>query len=462
MTSPYFLPREILTLFDTAGPRYTSYPTAPEWSEPFPLAQTLELIDANQRARAEVPLSLYVHLPFCHKLCWYCGCNMQITRSQDLVEAYLDAVLQEIERLARRLDPRREVVQIHWGGGTPTFLSSAQIERLYRALTKPFKLAAGAEISIEVHPPVTSFEQLETLVGLGFTRLSMGIQDFDPDVQAAVNRPQPFEQTRALIERARALGFVSVNTDLMYGLPRQTVARFAHTLELVEQLRPDRIALFNYAHVPWLKPHQKLIKLAELPSVDEKVSLLELAVNTLVGRGYSYVGFDHFALPTSELAIAQADRSLRRNFMGYTTCADSDLFAFGVSSISDLDGAYLQNTRAVPEYLELIEQQELPVVRGMVLSADDRLRRDVINQLACHGHVDKLELGRHHGVVFDDYFADALPRLAPFVEHGIVELTPDTIEVTPRGRLLLRNLCMVFDAYLERPGGGKRRYSRTL
>jgi len=462
MSSPYFLPREILSQFDTAGPRYTSYPTAPEWTEPFSEAQAIELIEANQRERAELPLSLYVHIPFCHKLCWYCGCNMQVTRSQDLTERYLAAVIREIERVASRIDQRRPVVQIHWGGGTPTFLAPAQLERLYRALTAPFQIAPGAEISIEVPPPVTTFEQLEVLAGLGFNRLSMGVQDFDPDVQEAVNRIQPFEQTRDLIERARALGFISINTDLMYGLPRQTVPKFTATLERIAELRPDRLALFNYAHVPWLKPHQKLIKVDELPSVEAKVSLLELAVDTLVGQGYRYVGFDHFALPDSELAIAQADRTLRRNFMGYTTCADSDLFSFGVSSISDLDGAYLQNAREVPAYLDLAGRQDVPVVRGMVLSADDRLRRDVINQLACHGHVDKAELERRHGIVFDTYFADALPRLEPFVQHEIVELSPGAIDVTPRGRMLLRNLCMVFDAYLTRPGGGERRYSRTL
>jgi len=461
-TPPYVLPREILSQFDTSGPRYTSYPTAPEWTANFPREQAVALIEANQRERAKVPLSLYVHIPFCHKLCWYCGCNMQVTRNPELVERYLEALTKEIGRVAAHVDLRREVVQIHWGGGTPTFLDPAQLERLFRALTAPFTVARGAEISIEVHPPVTTFAQLETLAALGFNRLSLGIQDFDPEVQKAVNRLQPYEQTRDLITEARRLGFRSINADLMYGLPKQTPERFARTLDLVDTLRPERLALFNYAHVPWMKPHQKLIKAEELPSVNEKVSLLELAVNTLVARGYQYVGFDHFALPDSELAVAQRERTLRRNFMGYTTCADSDVYAFGVSSISDLNGAYLQNARTLPDYLERMEHDGLPVQHGMALSADDQLRRDVINALACHGHLDTEALGRAHGVVFDDYFADALPRLEPFLKHGIVERTPGAIDVTPRGRMLLRNVCMVFDAYLGKPAGAARRYSRTL
>ena len=460
-TSSYFLPREILDRFDTSGPRYTSYPTSPEWSENFPVSDALRLIEENQQSRSNQELSLYVHVPFCHKLCWYCGCNMVVTRRQDIVERYLDAVIREITEVAGRIDPRREVVQIHWGGGTPTFLSPQQLARLFHALTKHFRLALDAEISIEVHPPVTTFEQLETLAALGFTRLSLGIQDFDANVQAAVNRIQPFEQTAALIECARSLGFISINTDLMYGLPRQTVFGFTRTLALVEQLKPDRLALFNYAHVPWLKPHQKLIKLADLPSREDKVTLLELAVNTLIDRGYRYIGLDHFALPSSELAIAQERRTLRRNFMGYTTCADSDVYAFGVSSISDLDSAYLQNAREVDEYIALSEVQTPPVRRGIVLSADDRLRREVINQIACQGRIDKVAIGRRYGIDFDRYFGAALARLQCFAECGIVTLSSDEITVTPRGRLLLRNVCMVFDSYLERPRT-ERRFSQTI
>lgn len=461
--NPYVVPREILDRYNTAGPRYTSYPTAPEWREDVPPEETYEILADNRAQRGDVGLSLYVHVPFCHKLCYYCGCNMLVTKDQDLVERYLAAVDREIAHLAERIDPsRRPVVQIHWGGGTPTYLNPAQLTRLFRSLTDRFTLAPDAEISLEVHPPVTSFEQLETLVGLGFNRLSMGIQDFDPAVQVAVNRIQPFEQTRDLIARARELGFLSINTDLMYGLPLQTLEGFGRTLGLIKELRPDRIALFNFAYLPWLKPHHKLIKESELPAADTKVALLERAIAELLDQGYRYIGMDHFALPEDELSVAQQERTLRRNFMGYTTCADSDLYSFGVTSISDLDQAYLANARKLPDYLELVETRELAITRGMVLSADDRLRRDVINRLICHCYLDKAEIAGLHGIDFDATFAAELARLAPLEADGLLERHADHLRVTPRGQLLLRNICMVFDAYLgkDRPDGPK--FSRTV
>ncbi len=461
-SNPYTLPREILDKYNTSGPRYTSYPTAPEFREDFTQAEALVVIQENQAARADMGLSLYVHVPFCHKLCWYCGCNMLVTKQQDLVERYLDAVITEIDRYSKVIDTRRPVVQIHWGGGTPTYLSSEQITRLYTAITDRFTLAPEAEVSIEIHPPVTTFEQLETLAKLGFNRVSMGVQDFDEEVQKAVNRIQPFEQTKGIIDKARELGFISVNTDLMYGLPFQTVERFSKTLDQIQALRPDRIALFNYAHVPWLKPHQNLIKEETLPTPDEKIALFELAIDRMIQQGYHYIGMDHFALPDNELSIAQADRTLRRNFMGYTTCADSDLYAFGMSSIGDLDSAYLANPRKLPDYLAAMEQEGLPVTRGMVLTADDRLRRDVINRIICHLHLDKAEIERLHGIDFDAYFAAELPKLEPLAQDGLLEIHPDHLVVTPRGQLLLRNICMVFDAYLAKSAPGERRFSKTV
>lgn len=462
LSNPYTLPREILDKYNTSGPRYTSYPTAPEWRETFSVADASEVIEANQAARADMGLSLYVHIPFCHKLCWYCGCNMLVTKQQDLVERYLAALITEIDRYSKLIDTRRPVVQIHWGGGTPTYLSSEQITRLYTAITDRFTLAPEAEVSIEIHPPVTTFEQLETLARLGFNRVSMGVQDFDPEVQKAVNRIQPFEQTQGIIQKARELGFISVNTDLMYGLPLQNVERFSRTLDQILALRPDRLALFNYAHMPWLKPHQNLIKEETLPTPDEKVALFEMAIDRLIQEGYRYIGMDHFALPQDELTVAQADRTLRRNFMGYTTRADSDLYAFGYTSIGDLDSAYMQNARKLPEYMDVVEAGKLPVVRGMVLSADDRLRRDVINRLICHCHLDKAEIERLHGIDFDTYFAAELPKLAPLAEDGLLVIHPDRLEVTARGQLLLRNICMVFDAYLANVAPGERRFSKTV
>ncbi|HEY9899158.1 MAG TPA: oxygen-independent coproporphyrinogen III oxidase [Pantanalinema sp.] len=458
---PFVVPRELMARYNTSGPRYTSYPTAPEWSEAFGRDDALRAIADNQAARPRTPLSLYVHLPFCHKLCYYCGCNMLVTKQQDLVERYLSAVIREID-LTAKLIGDREVVQIHWGGGTPTFLSSEQLTRVYRAISDRFAIDPQAEVSIEVHPPVTTFEQLETLAGLGFNRVSMGIQDFDPEVQKAVNRIQPFEQTRDLIEKARELGFISVNTDLMYGLPFQNTAGFAATLDKIKQLRPDRLALFNFAHMPWLKPHQSLIKEETLPTPDEKLALFELAIDSLIAQGYRYIGMDHFALCDDELSTAQADRTLRRNFMGYTTRADSDLYSFGVSSISDLDAVYYQNPRKLPDYLAAMEADALPATRGMRLSADDRLRRDVINRLIGHCYLDKAEIEQLHGISFDAYFANELPKLAPLADDGLIELSPGALKVTPRGQLLLRNICMVFDAYLDKLAPGTRRFSRTL
>ncbi|MFP5504153.1 MAG: oxygen-independent coproporphyrinogen III oxidase, partial [Candidatus Sericytochromatia bacterium] len=380
--NPYIVPRDLLDKYNTAGPRYTSYPTAPEWRDDVTVEEAWAIIDANNRERAEVPLSIYVHVPFCHKLCYYCGCNMLVTKKKGLVENYLEAVIAEIGRVATHIDrQKRKVAQIHWGGGTPTFLDPEQLTRLFTTITDHFDLLPDAEVSLELHPPVTTFEQLETLRHLGFNRVSMGIQDFDPEVQEAVNRIQPYEQTRDLIAKCRELGFYSVNTDLMYGLPFQTLEKFKKTLGLVETLRPDRIALFNYAHVPWLKKHMAMIKEHTLPKPNEKLDIFEYAIGDLLRQGYRYIGMDHFALPENELAIAQADKTLQRNFMGYTTCADSDLYAFGVSSIGDLDRAYLQNERVVARYIELMKEQELPVKRGMTLSDDDRLRREVINRL---------------------------------------------------------------------------------
>ena len=462
-SNPYVVPREILDKYNTSGPRYTSYPTAPEWQEGFESEQAISVLRDNQATRLDVGLSLYVHLPFCHKLCYYCGCNTHVTKDQDLVTRYINALEHEIGLVAAQIDTsRRKVVQIHWGGGTPTFLNPVQLTRVFKALTRSFQLASDTEISLEVHPPVTTFEQLETLQKLGFNRLSMGIQDFDPMVQEAVNRIQPFEQTRALIEKARSLGFLSINTDLMYGLPHQTVERFKKTLELVEQLKPDRLALFNFAYLPWLKPHHKLIKEEALPPADEKVAIFELAIDTLTHQGYKYIGMDHFALPEDELSIAQAERTLRRNFMGYTTRADSDLLAFGVTSISDLDAAYLANARKLNDYFDLLDRGILPTQRGMVLSADDRLRRDVINRLICHCYLDKAEIERLHDIDFDAYFVAELPKLEPLAADGLLEIGSGFLKVTPRGQLLLRNICMVFDAYLAKLAAGERKFSKTV
>jgi oxygen-independent coproporphyrinogen-3 oxidase len=459
----YKVPRDLLDKYNTAGPRYTSYPTAPEWQDGWGDAEGFAVLGQNNAQRADTALSLYVHLPFCHRLCFFCGCNMLVTQKQDLVSAYLDALDKEIDRVAREIDhQRRPVVQIHWGGGTPTYLKPDQLERVYHALTSRFRLAEGAEVSLELHPAVTSDEQLVTLKRIGFNRVSMGIQDFDPKVQEAVNRPQPYELTRDLIARCRELGFESVNTDLMYGLPHQSLEGFTATLDKVLAIRPDRIALFNYAHVPWLKKHMEAIKTEDLPTPDEKLRIFEMAIGRLLDLGYRYIGMDHFALPEDELSRAQEARTLRRNFMGYTTCADSDLIAFGASSISDMDRAYTQNERNVHDYIKAMQGRELATMRGMRLTDDDRLRRDVINDLFCNLYVDKQATGAKHGVAFDAYFAKELAALQPLAADGLVELAPDHLHITPRGQILLRNVAMVFDAYLDKRPPGERKFSKTV
>ena len=459
----FHVPADILARYDVSGPRYTSYPTAPEWKDDFGEAEGRAIGLTNGIRHGNRPLSLYVHLPFCQKLCYFCGCNMLVTRDDSLVERYLKALEWEIDQLASVLDTgRRQVMQIHWGGGTPTHLTSDQLRQVFAALTRRFKVAPGAEISLEVHPAVTTFEQLASLREMGFNRLSMGIQDFAPEVQEAVNRAQTFEITRDLIVEARRLGFESINVDLMYGLPKQTMEGFEDTLAKVRELAPDRIALFNYAYVPWLKKHMTLIQEADLPAPELKVALFERAVDDFTSQGMTWIGMDHFARPENELAKAHANRTLRRNFMGYTTCADTDLVAFGVSSISDWDEAYTQNDRDLMGYLETVESGTWPVKRGLRLTSDDRLRREVINRLICHGHVDKAELENEHWIVFDEHFAQALEKLQPLAADGLVVLEPGHIRVTPRGQVLLRNVCMAFDAYLEKQDDEAPRFSRTV
>jgi oxygen-independent coproporphyrinogen-3 oxidase len=444
--NPYRVSRELLARYSGPVPRYTSYPTAPAWGA-LAVGEAEALLD--DAASATSPLSLYVHLPFCRKLCFYCGCNMLVTRSASLVERYLAALLLEIRRAGERFGHRRKVVQLHWGGGTPTHLDCEQLARVHRALREAFEIVEGAEQSIEVHPPVTTAAQVETLAALGFNRVSMGVQDFDPVVQKAVNRPQPFEQTRDLIAECRRLGFQSVNVDLMYGLPHQSLDGFSATLARLAELRPDRVALFGYAHVPQLKPHQKLLPVEALPEPPLRLALFEGAVERLVGLGYRYIGLDHFALEGDELSRAQAAGTLRRNFMGYTTCAESDVLAFGSSAISELGPAYLQNAREVPAYLEAMAERPTPVTRGARLSDDDLIRKAVLHQLFCTLALDEAEVERQFPIRFAEYFAPEQARLQELARDGLVELAPGRVRVTPVGQILLRNVASVFDAHLR-------------
>ena len=428
------LSAELLARYGTAPvPRYTSYPPANLWG---PVGKSFAA-HALERARGR-PLSLYVHVPFCRRLCFYCGCNMLVNHREALVERYLAALEREAALTRAALGAPGEVVQLHLGGGTPTFLDEAQLTRVVEALRRHFSFAPGLEASLEVHPPVTSDGQLRTLAGLGFNRLSMGVQDFDPLVQARVNRPQPYEQTKAVIETARALGFQSINVDLMYGLPLQTAARFDRTLELVIGLRHDRIALFGYAHMPSLKKHQRLIREEELPGPAERLAILQRGIERLTGAGWASIGLDHFALASDELFRARAEGTLRRNFMGYTTCASSEVVALGPSAISEVGGAFVQNEREVHAWAARLEAGELPVTRGWELSADDSYRGRLIARLFCQLEV---ELEPHAGIARELEALDGLER------DGLVTRDGTKVRVTGAGQLLLRNVAAVFDRY---------------
>jgi len=451
---------EMLEKYNRPGPRYTSYPTAPVWKDDFGPGD-LE----NYYARAEAaatPLSLYMHLPFCESLCLFCACNVSIQKDKRVTIPYLAALEKEIDHVARRVSRSRGVIQFHWGGGTPTYLSPAQMEDLFGHARERFTFAPDAEIGIEVDPRVTSREHLETLRRLGFNRLSMGIQDFQPKVQETIHRVQPYEMTRDLIVAARQLGFESLNVDLIYGLPYQTAESFADTIGQVLTLAPDRVAMFSYAHVPWLKKQQGSFQV-HLPEGKEKFRIFRAGLEKFLAAGYQYIGMDHFARPGDELAAAQRNRTLHRNFQGYTTKAGADLYGMGVSAISSIGSAYAQNRREVPAYQDEVAARGLATMRGYHLSADDLLRRAVIGRLLCHTVIPKHEVERDFSISFDEYFAAELERLEEPREEGLVELSSGEIRVTPLGRIFIRNVAMVFDRYLhEQQMDKKPLFSKTL
>jgi len=453
---------ELLARYDVPGPRYTSYPTAPQWSDEFGpddarrlLAQSNEAGDRDAR-----PLSLYAHLPFCEQLCLFCGCNVIVRRNHDHAQAYLDTLKRDMTAAADLVGAGRPVVQSHWGGGTPTYFSPEQLDDLFGHMATLFTFADDAEIGVEIDPRVTTEAHLATLRRLGFNRISLGVQDFDAKVQQAIHRVQPFGQVQAMIDACRELGFESVNVDLIYGLPLQTTASVGATIEQVIGLNPDRIALFNYGHVPWVKKYQQVLT-DMLPSRDEKFAIFRLAMGALTQAGYTYVGMDHFARPDDELCVAQRDGSLHRNFQGYTTKAGADLIGFGVTSISELERAYVQNWRSLDEWRAAVESGELPVMRGVELTDDDVVHRAAISAILCQTVLDKASFAAKYHVDVDVYFADAIEQLRPMVDDGLVVLTDEAITVTPIGRVFLRNIAMAFDAYLK-PDADRPMYSRTV
>jgi oxygen-independent coproporphyrinogen-3 oxidase len=451
---------DFLTRYNRPGPRYTSYPTAPVWNESFG-PPDLEKVH-EEADRAKTPVSLYMHLPFCESLCLFCACNVIIHKDHSVAPPYLDTLKKELSHVSRGISRERQVVQFHWGGGTPTYLAPAQIEDLFGHTRDHFTFASDAEIGIEVDPRVTSRDHLETLRDLGFNRLSMGIQDFHPLVQKTIHRIQPFELTAGLIQSARALGFDSVNVDLIYGLPYQTAETFAQTVDQIIELAPDRIALFSYAHVPWLKKQQGSF-VGHLPEGMTKFEIFRTGLLKFLEAGYLYIGMDHFAKPGDELAVSQQNRTLHRNFQGYTTKAGADLYGMGITAISGIQNAYAQNQRDIPGWQKAVNERGIATMRGYHLSDDDRLRRAVISRLLCHTVVFKDEISREFSIDFDNYFADELRRLEPFRDDGLVVLEPNKISATWLGRIFIRNLAMIFDPYLEKQQlAAKPLFSKTL
>ncbi|WP_213953928.1 MULTISPECIES: oxygen-independent coproporphyrinogen III oxidase [unclassified Variovorax] len=452
----------LLRRFGVAGPRYTSYPTADRFVEAFDAADYAQALRQRRSmgARAQ-PLSLYVHVPFCESLCYFCACNKIVTRHHERAGQYLDYLAREVELQMAQVGQGASVSQLHLGGGSPTFLDDAQLAELMGILYGAFTFIPDCERSIEVDPRTVDAERLANLAVLGFNRLSFGVQDFDHDVQKAIHRVQPAMQVFELVAAARALGFKSVNVDLIYGLPLQTVESFERTLEQVCELRPDRVALYAYAHLPDRFKAQRRIHVEQLPPAEEKVQMLARSIAVLSAAGYVHIGMDHFALPQDALAVARRQGRLHRNFQGYSTQPDCDLLALGVSAIGRIGATYSQNAKSLEEYFDHLDQRRLPVVRGLALSRDDLLRRSVIMALMCQGHLDFEALGQAHFIDFRDHFAPEFAVLGPLIAHGLVHLSDHALEVTPTGWFFVRAIAMVFDRYLQ-ADRNRTRYSRIV
>jgi oxygen-independent coproporphyrinogen-3 oxidase len=451
---------DLIRRLDRNGPRYTSYPTADRFIDTFGPAAYRQAASRRNVAGKHRDLSLYVHLPFCNTVCFYCGCNKVVTRDHSKGEKYLTYLYREIDMQSELFAADPRVTQMHWGGGTPTFFTDHELSGLFEHLRTRFELAQG-EYSIEVDPRTVDPQRVQALHEMGFNRMSLGVQDFDPDVQRAVNRLQSEAQTLAVIEAARRCGFQSVNIDLIYGLPLQTLESYDRTLGKVLAAQPDRVAVYNYAHLPARFKPQRRIKAEEIPSPDVKLKLLGLAAQRLTEAGYVYIGMDHFAKPDDALAIAQRHGRLQRNFQGYSTHAECDIVGLGVSAIGAIGPTYSQNERSLDPYYACLDAGELPVMRGMTLTADDLLRRAVIMNLMCHFALSKEAIEIAYLVDFDRYFATELAELAELQAAGLVELEAGWINVTPKGRMLIRNVCMVFDKYL-REDQESVRYSRVI
>jgi oxygen-independent coproporphyrinogen III oxidase len=449
---------DLVRKYNVPGPRYTSYPPANHFCELTDEAGLLEEVRQNNQTTRD--LSLYFHLPFCQSLCWYCGCTTVITTQQKQSAVYLEYLQKELALMAPWLNPDRQVVQFHLGGGTPTFLLPDEIRQLGNLIHGQFKISPAVEGGVEIDPRRLTRDHLSALREIGCNRASLGVQDHNPDVQRAVHRIQPREQTERAVDWIRAEGFQSLNIDLIYGLPHQTVASFERTLDDVIRLDPDRLAVFSYAHVPWIKPSQKILEDHSLPSADTKFQLLKLTIEKLTDAGWIYIGMDHFAKAQDELAVAQRNRTLQRNFQGYSTCGEADIYSFGMSSISQAGSAYWQNQKELPAYCSRIDSDRLPWAKACLLSAEDKIRRQVIMRLMCDLGLDYAEMSECLGLDFAAHFASELHALSDLEADGLITTSDHDLSVTASGRLFIRNIAMRFDAYIK--SNSDRRYSRTI
>lgn len=454
---------EKIKSYDTAGPRYTSYPTAVAFTPSFTEVDFRKHAGLSNTEQDNGPLSLYFHIPFCDTVCFYCACNKIATKDYSKADTYLEYLYREIDMQAKLYNTDRVVEQLHWGGGTPTFLNHQQIKDLMAYTRKSFNLLDddSGDYSIEIDPRSVSEETIKVLREVGFNRFSLGVQDIDDEVQKAVNRIQPFHQTKGIIEACRANNAKSISIDLIYGLPLQTVEGFANTLKHIIEVSPDRISLFNYAHMPHLFKPQRRIDEAQLPKSEDKLEILQHSIETLVNAGYNYIGMDHFAKPEDELSIAQEQGQLHRNFQGYTTHAECDLVAMGVSAISSVYFSYSQNEKALEKYYQRIDKGELPIIRGLSMIDDDIVRHKVIQQLSCHFSLNFKQIEEEFNIDFKDYFKSELKELIKFEEDELLTMEDIQVNVTPRGRLLIRNICMVFDVYLKEQVS-QQRFSKVI
>lgn len=453
---------DLIKKYDKSGPRYTSYPTAIQFTENFSEQDYYQQVKlSNER---NTPLSLYFHIPFCDTICYYCGCNKIVTKNRNHAQPYLDAVYKELALQGSLFKATRIVKQLHWGGGTPTFISHEQMMELMQQTRRHFTLLDddSGEYSIELDPREVDAGSISLLRKLGFNRISLGVQDFNPKVQQAVNRIQSYKETRDVIIAARKDEFHSISLDLIYGLPFQTVESFSETVDKVLDLEPDRLSVFNYAHLPEMFKTQRQIKSEDLPTAEEKLTILQQVTNKLIDAGYEYIGMDHFAKPSDELAIAQKKKKLYRNFQGYSTNSDCDLVALGITSIGKVADSYSQNIKTIKEYTDVVNSGKLPIFRGVALTQDDVLRREVINQLICHFELSFKEIESSFKINFADYFSNELKTIKEMQEDSLLELTAEKILVLPEGKLLIRNICMVFDIYLKRSKEQQQRFSKTI